>query len=390
MIKIVIVYTLLWIFNLFNGTGLDYVYHVTDFAKIFVVGACLIRIFSEKKLMINKKNLIIYGGMIFFFIFTSIKNDSSFSAIRYLWVFCLLYWLSKLKIDYVSAKWIGRIYGLFGISILLLYNFSSIFSGWNSNSIAMIGMHSFLVFFISFYDCKLFKDRIIFTTVSTIYLFLLNSTVSRSCMIIIVLSLLAVFSLLKFSAILKTDFRLMSVLLIPLIIAIGTSLISNLGIVEELDIWSYSVFKKSFFNGRDYLWNQGFEVIQEHLFFGTGNLNYNNWHNSAITCLVGYGCVGFLFWIGTIKQLLVKAGRYTNDSIVMGAFIAFIFSYLQKSVELGLIAESPDILVYLILGILLGRINSLDRVKNTDKNRGKVVGNKNERDAIGKHNNASI
>ena len=84
-------------------------------------------------------------------------------------------------------------------------------------------------------------------------------------------------------------------------------------------------------------------------------MNYYNWHNSAIVCLVGYGVVGYCLWIGVLKNILCRLSGYINDRYIAGAVSVFVLAYLQKSVEIGLIAESPDILIYLILGIAYGR-----------------------------------
>lgn len=352
----VIVYTLLWIVNIFNGTGLDYTYHVTDIAKYFVVVLFVMKLFRSKYIYVKKNEIVVYCGMVCIFLFVSYLNGYGLMGIKYLWVFCLVFLLSNLKIEEVTVKWIGMIFGILGIFMLLLYNYTSIFSGWNSNSIAMIGMHSFLVFLIPFVGCKSIIKKITFIFCVIVYAILMNNTVSRSSIIIIILGVLMTLEIIPIKIFIKTNFRLVLLLLLPLIVSILAVSISHSSIIETLNQWSLSTVNKTFFNGRDLIWQNGFDVIKDHLLFGTGNLNYYNWHNSAITCLVAYGVIGYLFWISTFKQLLINARDFIDDKIVKGIFMGFLLAYIQKSVELGMIGESPDILVFLILGMLCGRI----------------------------------
>ena len=363
--RIVILYTILWFVNLFNGTGLDYVYHVTDIAKYVVIGGSIICICINRGVNITKREFMIYFGMVCVFASVSYLKGYGLMGVKYLWVFCLVYLLSNMQVEYCSIRWIGFLYGVLGILILVLYEYTNFFHGWNSNSIAMIGMHCFLMVLIPFWGCKMLSEKITFIFLGIAYTLLLNGTVSRSSTIIIILGVVIVLSKLPLYVFIKTNFRLIFILLIPLLIAILTVNVSQLSIISKLNVLSLSVTKKTFFNGRDNLWNYGFDIIKNYLIFGTGNLNYYNWHNSAITCLVGYGLTGYYLWLETIKQLLIKAKYFIDDRIVAGALAGFVFSYIQKSFELGMIAESPDILIYLILGLLLGRVNTLTKEVGT-------------------------
>lgn len=90
-------------------------------------------------------------------------------------------------------------------------------------------------------------------------------------------------------------------------------------------------------------------------------MNFNNWHNSAIVCLTAYGAIGYILWIGSFNHMLNKAQAWLEDYIVQGCIVSFVVLYLQQTVELGLISQSPSILAYVILGMMFGRIKYLNR-----------------------------
>ena len=45
------------------------------------------------------------------------------------------------------------------------------------------------------------------------------------------------------------------------------------------------------------------------------------------------------------------------DVVIIGSMAAFGIIYCHQSVELGIFAVNPSLLPYVILGILLGRVN---------------------------------
>lgn len=85
---------------------------------------------------------------------------------------------------------------------------------------------------------------------------------------------------------------------------------------EFLNLWSYKQFQKPIFNGRDDIWLYGFRLLGKNPLFGTGNMNFNNWHNSAIVCLTAYGAIGYILWIGSFNHMLNKAQAWLEDYIV--------------------------------------------------------------------------
>ena len=356
--------TVLWIVNLFNGTGLDIVYHVTDFCKFFVILLTLFSIsFTLKKngdLRTSSSNFNIYGGMVLIFLGSSYIQGYSTQALDYLWVFCLIYLVSKIEINSTVILWTGLIYGFFGAVILYIYNFGSILKGWNENSIAMLSMHSFFIFIIPFFNNTQFRNKIILLIFTSIFSFLILPTASRSGILFLIIATLFALNIIP-RRIITAKGNVIVFLFVPLIVAVICLIISKFPIFNALNNWSIKVFDKPIFNGRDKIWDIGFTMLFNNLLFGCGNLVTYNWHNSAIHCLTSYGLLGYEFWLMSFYKILTRANNYFSDYIVSGCFISFIILWIQQSVELGLISNSPNLLPYIILGIMLARINNLKR-----------------------------
>ena len=247
-----------------------------------------------------------------------------------------------------------------GMGVLYIYDHGTIFSGWNGNSIGMIGLYSFLIFLISFYDVSDMKSKIIILSITAIYIRLIEPTDSRSSTIFAIFAALFALSILPRKFIIKTNRRYYWWLLIPLIIAIIAINISHSAYMVGLNLWSLENFQKPLFNGRDRLWENGFKILKENLFWGRGTFE-GNWHNCIITILTAYGCIGGMFWVSSMQRILAKGRKWMKDVIVVGSIITFIMMYIQQSVELGLVEEKPNILPYIVLGIMLGRVKMLEK-----------------------------
>lgn len=354
--------TVLWIVNLFNGTGLDAVYHVSDLAKIIVIILTFFSItFSFRKkgdIRMSRSDFNAFGGMTFVFLCSSFLHGFGTQTFDYLWVFCLIYLVSKIEINSIVMHWVGLVYGFLGAVILYIYNYGSLLNGWNENSIAMLGMHSFLIFIIPFFNRTEIKNKIILFVSLLIFSFLILPTDSRSGILFLIIAALFALNMLPRDIIRNKDNHFVF-LALPLLIALFCIIISKTPFFNSLEQWSFRTFGKPIFNGRDQLWNRGFEVLFDNLLFGCGNLITYNWHNSAIHCLTAYGILGYGFWLTTFHKILTHANAYFSDYIVTGCFISFIILWVQQSVELGFISHSPSLLPYIILGIMLGRINVL-------------------------------
>lgn len=359
---------LLWVANLFNGTGLDSVYHITEWTRKIVILLFLLKIFKEclktRALLVDRKNFFIYSGMILIFIVSPYIHGFGAEGINYIWVFCLVYLLSQLKMDERTILWIGSIYGVLGFIILFIYDYGTVLSGWNSNSIAMIGMHSFLVLLVPFYKQRHLDKKVFVLLAATIFSLLLSTTDSRSCILFAFVGTLFAIGIFPRGVVTKKYSRTFIFLMLPLIIAIVVIGVSNSSYIDELNLWSYRQFGKSIFNGRDDLWKYGFELLKANPLIGTGDFNSNNWHNSAITCLAATGISGFVFWIMALGKITDQARPYLNDYIVVGCFVSFIVIYVQQSVELGFISGNPTLLGYVLLGLMLGRVHFLEELEN--------------------------
>lgn len=362
---------LLWVVNLFNGTGLDSAYHVTDWARrIVILWFILDVIFSSanrKILLIGRNKLYIYGGMIILFLASPCIHGYGATGIKYVWVFCLVYLLSKLKINDRTMLWTGLIYGVLGLVILFIFDYGTALKGWNENSIAMLGMHSFLVMLVPFFREHRLRNRVFLLLAAGVFYVLVFPTDSRSGILFAFIGTMFAIGLLPKSIVSKNRFRTLICLFLPLIIAIIVVILSKSSVMDRLNIWSYQQFNKPIFNGRDLYWAQGFNLIWKKPLIGTGDFRTNYWHNSAVTCLVTTGIFGFILWIMSFLITLDQARQYLSDYIVIGCFVSFIVLYIQQSVELGFICASPSLIGYILLGLMLGRVRFLKEQKDYGK-----------------------
>lgn len=363
---------LLWCINIFRGTGLDSVYHVTQRTKnvvLLVTVACfLLKGCNRTKRLARGNDIITLGIMSCSFLFSVCMAGYGFRAIDYLWVFCIIYLLSHLSMDEKVFWRTSVICGIGGLFILYVYNNTSILSGWNDNSIAMIGMDSFLIMLISLCFVKTFFKKGLFLFLSVIYILFILPTDSRSGILFVVLGVLFALNIIPKRLLCGGKGRITVFLLVPLIISVSVILISNTEVFTRLEVWSYKQFQKPIFNGRDYIWRNGLEVLFNNLFFGVGTITRDGWHNSAITCLVTYGCVGYVFWIMSFKNMFMYSFEWINDNIIQGCILSFFLLYFQQSVELGLISSRPSLTAYVILGMMLGRIRYLWRMYEFSEN----------------------
>ena len=360
--------TMLWIINLINGTGLNEVYHITTIAQIVVMilSACMILIKVEKKrkLLVRTSDFYIFGGMTFLFLFSSYVNGNGFQAINYLWMYLLVFLIAQMSINEKVFMWTSLIYGVLGLAILVIYDYGTVLQGWNENSIAMIGMHSFLMLIVPFYNrVNSLRNKCILIIVAIMFAFLLLPTNSRSGILFLMIGTAFALNFISRKIIIGNHRRVVTALLVPLFIAVCIAVISGSGMADSLNTWSYETFQKPIFNGRDELWIQGFEVLSQHPLIGTGNLAYANWHNSAVACLVAYGAIGYILWVKSFYQIFKHIKMWLKDYLVMGCLISFVVLYIQQSVELGFIGVNSTLLPYIMLGMMLGRVKYLKKMK---------------------------
>lgn len=364
-----IIMVALWLVNLFNGTGLGQVYQTTEKARLVIYIVFIITVVIGcigRQFLVDKTDYVIFGGMSFLFIFVSYFKGFGGMGLNYISVFLLIYVLSKIGVHDIAVKFTGIAYLVMGMAVLYIYDYGTLLSGWNGNTIGMIGLYSYLFFLISFYNVKNLRSKIIIIVVTLVYINLIGPTDSRSSILFAIVAALFAISILPRNFIIKTDKRYFFWLLVPLFIAIIVVIISHGAYMESLNEWSLKEFEKPIFNGRDGLWEQGIKVLGDNLFFGTGTFG-GNWHNCFITVLTAYGSVGTLFWVLALQRILSKGREWINDTIVAGCIITFIMIFIQQSVELGLISEKPNLLPYIVLGVMLGRVKLLNEMDCLEK-----------------------
>ena len=368
----IIIMTLLWVVNIFNGTGLNEVYHVTDIAKYTVIvlaaATMLLSLGNKNKRQVEKKSIFVFTGVILVFFISAAARGYASECLGYIWVYMLIYLIGQLSISSKAFYIIGLIYGFLGAFVLVIYDYGSVLSGWNENAIAMIGMHSYLIFIIPFFkDSRTYTNKIIIIAATALFAFLLAPTQSRSGTLFLIIEAAFAMKLIKPKVLVRGSKKRFLVLLVPFIIAAVVSIISGTPMTEKLNTWSMDQFDKPIFNGRDELWLEGFRILKENFLLGTGNLSMENWHNSAIACLTAFGVVGFILWIMSFKTIIDESKTCFFDPFVAGSVISFMVLYMQQSVELGFITSSPSMLPYVLLGMMLARVNHLKKRESNER-----------------------
>lgn len=355
---IVVLMGALWLLALTYGSGIGIAYDVYGKAKLLTIAVFVWQFVFRGKFRVVSRGM----AYTLFFIFTWYVTSFLFYGKEntdYLWVYLLIPLMSQLSLTKSQMRWISLMYGALGGAILWLTKYGSVFRGWNSNSIAMLAFFSYAVFAASYTEVK-DRKRIYLLIYSGLYFLWLNDLDSRGSTLFSIILLAGSFSLIPLRSLVKRK-RILWLLLIPLLIAIFVVAVRDFPFVSKLNIWSLQRFRKSIFNGRDELWLQGFRLLERHPFFGNGNFGGNNWHNSAVTCLVGAGGIGYLVWMLGIRKILNMAED--DDSLIYGLKAAFLAIWLQQTIELGLIAPQANVIPYAILGLLLARSNTLEKEK---------------------------
>lgn len=354
---------LLWAVNLLNGTGLGAAYRTSEYARIAVLVVVLLCLASRARkeggVFVEKRYFNVAAPLMILFIASSMIHGQKFMSIDYLWVFMIVYILSMAKPTMNALRLTAICYGALGLAILWSFNYTDALKGWNPNSIAMIGFFSFLVFTIPFFGMSDWHSFLMLPAVGGAYAYLIWPTDSRSCSFAIVIALILVLGLLPARKVITSSAGVFLVLLVPLMIAVLGCMFSALGDATQLGAWSEQIFGKSLFNGRDTAWMQGFQQLMRTPFFGNGYIDSGIYHNSAVACLAAYGIIGYYLWLRLFHTILMDGRRYVGDTCVAGGITAFLVLFCQQAVELGIFASNPNLIPYVILGIVLGRVNYL-------------------------------
>ena len=353
----------LWVVNLFNGTGLGYAYKTTEIAIVVCIVCTIFCLASQTlydgDLIVRPKYFYTIVPLVLVFAGTLYFHGYSLNGLKTLWPFMWVYILSRTRPNPTAFRMTAICYAVLGLIILWIFSYTDIFKGWNPNSIAMIGLFSFLIFTIPFFGMREWRSFVMMPLVGVAYVILLAPTDSRSCMLVIFIQLLMVLRIIPTRKLLDKPKALAIILMVPLFVAIFVVLLSKFGDTTGLTQWSYETFDKPFFNGRDATWALGFRNIIRRPLFGNGLLDTGIWHNSAMATLSSIGIVGYVLWVRLFYQVLKEGLPYLDDICVNGSIVAFLALYCHQSVELGIYSMEPNLLPYLMLGMLLGRVNRL-------------------------------
>ena len=361
---IIIISAALLLDSILSIAGIGYVYDVYG-KTIRIAMICLFyQAFMKKRfMMITSSTFIIVMFIIISNLYHIVRSNSNYFEYVLLYAIVILY-----SIWYVSEeqmRWICMIYGIGGMAILAAAKFTDFFRGWESSSISNLAFFSYTVSVVGCVNITQRKHKIFFIIYSCIYfvwLEVFNARSSILCSLILMLCILKVIPLKK----ILTEKTILIILLTPLIIAVFIVIIHNMPFTDDLNLWSIRHFKKPIFNGRDTLWEKALIVWRKHCILGDGN-PYTAWHNSAVTCLAETGTLGYVAWIYVIRKWCLKAYRAIDDNITFGALSSFMIVWLHQSLEQGLFGVRGSPVVMFMLGIMLARVNTLNRGEIIDE-----------------------
>ncbi len=335
---------------------------------VLLLFSAFILMFIQKK----KEKTISGFDFVFILIITLIFELSSYlqnfagSGLGFLSFFLCVYIFSILEQREFNLYLCSLIYFGFGFGILAIMNFTDILSGWNPNSISIICLQAFLIFFATFkreniYQVMLYIFAILFFTY---YLWNMNC---RSAMLCVILA--AVTDLLTYTRtkLLTNKLFIFLILILPLLVALTVVLFSNSSVFESLNEWTMNIFEKSIFNGRDNIWHNGLEKLMKKPLFGHGEIYLGYWHNSAVACLYSYGIIGYIFYVIAFSRLLFSGINFMYDSVIRRCTVAFLILNFQQSFENTIFVIGGIYLPYVLLGILVGRVNFLRKEQENAK-----------------------
>ena len=366
----VIVAGILLLCGFLSVTGIGQAYNVFNRTQNIVIFAFFTYMFIKYKTYhITKKLLLILSILTLCSVIHYSKGEHT--ILNYIWVWLLIPAFASMTITTSQYKWICRIHGLLGAAIVYATIFTSMFSGWDGNSVAMMIFFCYTAFIAVYVNVRDMRNVFIIVVFSLFYFYGLNKLNSRSAGIFSFLLMLSMLNIIPLKAMMNKKF-LIFILLVPLIVAVVISLIKDMSFIDRLNEWSYSNTNKPLFNGRDKLWAYGLRILWDRPFIGQGNkhisifaqLGANNWHNSAVTTLVDAGITGYVILLYAVYYICSAALKFIKDDIVYGLLLAFLFIWLQQTVEMGLIAMKPSIVPYIILALLYSRVVSLEKLKN--------------------------
>lgn len=359
---LIVVCIMFWLVGFTYLTGFGTQYNIFETAKTVTIGFCfLCFLFNFKKYRLGIET-VLAAAITFYIAMTNEVRYGNYIE-DYVWVWLIIPIMKSFTVEGTHIKWIGFIFGIASTAVLLIGNVTDVFSGWDGNSVSMVQFFSYTVFmsiFSEIKDKKNIRNLVIF---SIAYFMLLNKFESRSAILFSIIMLLCMLSVIPLRKYLN-KYTIILMLLVPLIIAIIIACVNEMGVIDNINKWSLDTFDKPIFNGRDALWERGFETWRENPLIGNGDLSFANYHNSAISALVGGGGIGYLLIISICYRVLRRGLKWKDDKYVYGLSVSFLIIWMQQSVELGIISATPNVIPYMILGLIYARTITLEGKKD--------------------------
>lgn len=355
---LIVICAVLWFVGFTYATGFGQTYEIFEKTKLTIVlVAVFCLILHKENYKFKLTNILLVCVVLFVAVCNYAQNDNS--IVDYLCVWLIIPVVKLFTLKKRDYKWIGYIFGIASTGILLIGNITYIFENWDGNSVSLVQFFSYTIFISIFSEVKKVKNIRNIIIFSVVYFYLLATFESRSALLFSAIMLLCMLRIIPFRKFLNKT-TIFIILLIPLIVALFVTGINDLPFIENLNSWSLREFDKSIFSERDLIWEDGIKIWLINPIIGNGNLSHFNYHNSAITALVGVGVIGYAILIGVLYAMLKKALKWKHDSVVYGLTTSFLIIWAQQSVELGLIAKQPNVIPYLILGLICARIRTLE------------------------------
>lgn len=354
---------ILWFVGLSYGSGIGKAYNIYEKTMILVILVSILFFLHRKTFYALSRENVFLFLTVFLFEFVSYFRTGQMH-LQYLWLYLIVYIYSVCSVTKKDLKIIGFLYGILGGGVLMIANYTPLLSGWDGNSISMIGFFSYTVFCAGVLDRDRGKGMFLFGVYTIYYFYLLDTLDSRSSILFSIILIISVLGIIPLRSLLLRK-RVWILLLFPLIAALFIVNIKDMRFVEGLNLWSYQTFQKPIFNGRDELWYNALMILSEYPLLGDGYLR-GNWHNSAMAALAGTGLIGYGAWVCFIRKCWIKCCECVGDFKVFSFVAAFIIIWLQQSVELGIFQERGNPVIFVVLGLGLARVNTITQETITE------------------------
>lgn len=353
----IITLIIIWILSFVEPSGWSMSMNLPDKVNtvLCVLAAVFFVIYPNRRQNISR---LLFLGLLLTFIAIPYMLYGSLQGASYLVVFLVVYIVSQGRMTHKVIARSGIIIAFLGLVIMYIYTNGSLLSGWNDNAISMVGLFSFIYFSIFLISQKGKKKFWFWNIITIAYLFLLFETNCRSGMLFSIFAICGIVFMNTTKKILNNSRLNILILNIPMLIALAVISVASTPYFDILNDWSLEHLEKDIFNGRDILWENALLQFGTSLGFGMGRF-IMNYHNSGIAALSVFGVLGYICWIKYFSINLKEFRYYLKDRVVFGAMLGFLLIYLQQSVDLGFIAEYPNLLPYAVLGIGIGRVRLL-------------------------------